>query len=93
AIQGRGIPDTLWELIEKGADINAQAQGCDHATALQLVVFHEDSSSVAKLLAHGADPNIQGVVLCTALQLACVVGKLESITLLLKSGADPNIAG
>jgi hypothetical protein len=79
------------QLIEKGADIDAQ--GGRFGTALQAASFFGYESIVNLLLDHGANVNIQGDRYGTALEAASCHGFESIVKLLLDYGANVNIQG
>jgi ankyrin repeat protein len=77
-------------LVEKGADVNAKAEG--GYTPLHVASGLRNTSMVSFLLSKGADPNAvdkHG----TPLTAAVLQGHLEIVRLLLKAGANPDIPG
>ncbi|KAJ7886907.1 hypothetical protein B0H13DRAFT_2043518 [Mycena leptocephala] len=61
AIQDQSPTRILMSFVEKGADVNIKVDVPDRwSTALQLGISWGDKEFVTVLLAHGADPNIQG---------------------------------
>lgn len=86
-----GLFTIVRQLLEKGADINAQ--GGLYGTALQAASLDRDSSIVQRLLEKEANVNAQGGLYGTALQAASVHGPDSTIQLLLEKEADVNAQG
>ena len=78
-------PDLLKELLDRGADVNAQAVG---GTALLFAVENGDIAAVSTLLARGADPNLHGPT-GTPLEQAAARREPEIVSKLLARGAKP----
>ena len=76
------------ELLEKGADPNAQDY--DGRTPLHVATSKGDVLIVELLLKHGADPNTQTKFGYTPLHLAAEEGHVDVVELLLEHGANPN---
>jgi len=76
------------ELLEKGADPNAQDY--DGRTPLHTAASKGDVLIVELLLKHGADPNTQTKFGYTPLHLAAEEGHVDVVELLLEHGANPN---
>ncbi|KAJ7175211.1 ankyrin repeat-containing domain protein [Mycena crocata] len=94
AIRWQATPDVLWNLVRKGANVNTQAEGCVHSTALLLTVSRwKDLELIRLLLAYGADPNIREETGETALHIAASHSDMAIVDLLLANGADPDIEG
>ncbi|KAF7338984.1 Multiple ankyrin repeats single kh domain [Mycena venus] len=91
AIREGAEMQTLWELVQKGANIDAEVEDCKFSTTLQLAVWRGAVDFVAALLENGADPNIRGGEYGTALQAAWDRRSPELVKLLLDNGANPNI--
>ncbi|KAJ3513601.1 hypothetical protein NMY22_g14992 [Coprinellus aureogranulatus] len=96
--------DIIYFLLEKGANPNVSGPSTEYeaelryGTPLIFASYTGDTRLVSRLLACGADPNLQGLTIhlytqARALQAACFEGKLEVVKLLLKGGADPNLTG
>jgi ankyrin repeat protein len=79
------------QLLEKGADVNAQ--GGRYGNALQAASYGGHDSIVTLLLEKGADVNAQGGIYCNALPAASDGGHDSVVTLLLEKGADVNAQG
>ncbi|KAL8450876.1 hypothetical protein Emag_002982 [Eimeria magna] len=75
-------------LIDKGALVNAEAEG--GGTPLHEAVYAGKTDAVKLLLAHGATVN-KVSSLGTPVQIAAVTLQLEILKLLLEAGADPNM--
>ncbi|KAN0066790.1 Ankyrin repeat-containing domain protein [Elaphomyces granulatus] len=78
-------------LLEKQIDVNAR--GGIHGSALQVAAGEGQEKIVGVLLDRGADVNMQGGFLGNALQAAAVGGKENVVEILLDKGADVNIQG
>jgi ankyrin repeat protein len=83
-----GIGQIVWELLESGADVNAQ--GGKYGNALQAVLCQGHIEISHLLLERGADVNAQGGEYGNALQAASLWGHTEIVRLLLEKGADVN---
>ncbi|KUM55675.1 hypothetical protein ACN42_g11571, partial [Penicillium freii] len=79
------------DLIDKGADVNAQ--GGYYGNALQAASQRGHQEIVNLLLNNGADVNAQGGEYGNALQAASQRGHQEIFNLLLNNGADVNAQG
>jgi ankyrin repeat protein len=88
------------QLIEKGADIDAQ--GGEFGSAIQAAFASQENESVSEslissivklLLDHGANVDIQGGYYDTALQAASTGGHESIVKLLLDYGANVNLEG
>uniref|UniRef100_A0A0B7JWZ5 NACHT domain-containing protein n=1 Tax=Bionectria ochroleuca TaxID=29856 RepID=A0A0B7JWZ5_BIOOC len=86
-----GLLRVARELVNKGADINAQ--GGEYGSTLQAASYRGHSEIVKLLLDKGADINAQGGYFGSALQAASYKGYSEIIKLLLDKGADVNAQG
>jgi ankyrin repeat protein len=95
-----GLLSAVKKLIERGADVNAQAG--DYVTPLAAAVNGGHNEIVRLLLDHCGDPNIQGKNghvygkmsdVPTTLQLAVRQGNHEIAALLLRHGAGENVRG
>ncbi|KAJ7110469.1 ankyrin repeat-containing domain protein, partial [Mycena epipterygia] len=60
---------------------------------LQAAAFQGNLEIVKLLLAHGANPNIEGGQNGTALQAATVCGHTDIVKVLLEHGADASVQG
>ena len=83
--------DTLNELIEAGANLNARDR--NDATPLHWAAAANSSQSVERLIEAGASPNSRSHDNWTPLHWGSVYGATESIDRLLQTGADPNTRG
>ncbi|KAH8834528.1 ankyrin repeat-containing domain protein [Flagelloscypha sp. PMI_526] len=92
-IEKRDLPPCL-ELIEKGADPNAQidlSRNRPFTTTLQMAVQYADLATVWKLvLVNGADVNIDGGSCGTPLMLACKKQNVKMVEFLIEQGALVN---
>ncbi|KAJ7253929.1 ectomycorrhiza-induced ankyrin-domain/NACHT-domain-containing protein [Mycena rebaudengoi] len=86
-----GIGRIVWELVENGANVNAQ--GGYYGNALYAASCRGAIEIVHLLLESGADVNAQGGEYGNALQTASRLGHIEIARLLLESGADVNAQG
>ena len=86
-----GIYWLVKELIEKGADINAEGGHYGHALQAAAAFGHLDI--VTLLLEKGADINAEGGEYGNSLQAAACFGYLDIITLLFEKRADINAEG
>ncbi|KAJ5095220.1 Pfs NACHT and Ankyrin domain protein [Penicillium argentinense] len=86
-----GLVAPARDLINKGADVNAQ--GGVYGNALQAASFRGRQEIVQLLLDKGADVNVQGGEYGNALQAASSGGHQEIVQLLLDKGADVNVHG
>jgi len=75
-----GPLDTVLWLLERGADINAQAKW--RSTALHFAAYSPRPEAVQVLLEHGADININDNKRRTALQMALQYGRAETARIL-----------
>jgi ankyrin repeat protein len=82
-------PDLARELIERGADVNAQAQNPQRVGAVHAAATVGDHATMQLLLERGANPNARQQMGYTALHGAASHGDIEMARLLLKHGADP----
>jgi len=82
--------DTVKQMLEDGADVNACAPGSSW-TALHAAAGEGRANIVEVLLEHGADINRQSDRGNTPLHLAALWGRNEVVKLLLASGADVTI--
>jgi ankyrin repeat protein len=82
-------PEKARLLIEHGADVNARStQG--RTPMMVASLLRGGSSTVALMLAKGADVRQEDGRGATALSLAASIGDVETMRLLLAAGADPN---
>ncbi|KAJ7892419.1 ankyrin repeat-containing domain protein, partial [Mycena leptocephala] len=81
-----------FSILDELLKIMALQDGTDR-TPLHAASLHGDLQIARLLLAHGADPNIQGGEHSTALQAASHAGHLQIAQLLLEGGADVNMHG
>ncbi|KAF8521042.1 hypothetical protein JB92DRAFT_2677432, partial [Gautieria morchelliformis] len=86
-----GLTIVSRELLENGADINAQ--GGEYGNALQAASFSGHQPTIELLLEKGADVNAQGGNYGNALQAALSQGHHTIMQLLLEKGADVNVQG
>ncbi|KAJ7928714.1 ankyrin repeat-containing domain protein [Mycena leptocephala] len=86
-----GIGPVVWELLEYGAEVNAQ--GGEYGNALQAASLGGVSEIVRLLLDHSAEINAQGGEYGNALQAASWRGASEIVRLLLDHGAKINAQG
>ncbi|KAK9445083.1 Pfs, NACHT and Ankyrin domain protein [Metarhizium brunneum] len=86
-----GLVAPARDLLDKGADVNAQ--GGYFGNALQAASFRGHFEIVQLLLDKGADVNAQGGRFGNALQAASQDGHQEIVQLLLDKGADVNAQG
>ncbi|KAJ4011438.1 hypothetical protein NW752_008436 [Fusarium irregulare] len=87
-----GLTNVARELINKGADVNAQS-GRYYSNALQAASAEGYREVAELLLEKGADVNAQGGGYGNALQAASAKGHREVTELLLEKGADVNAHG
>ncbi|KAJ6573120.1 ankyrin repeat-containing domain protein [Mycena vulgaris] len=86
-----GSEEMVRLLLEKGADVNAQAG--EYGTALQAACAGRKLETVKLLLKREADVNAQGGYYGTALQAAACWGRETIVQLILEKGADSNGKG
>ena len=86
-----GLLGQVQELLEKGADVNAQ--GGEYGNALQAASCQGHDQVVERLLEKGADVNAQGGEFGNALQAASWGGHDQVVERLLEKGADVNAQG
>jgi hypothetical protein len=86
-----GLPRSVKDLINKGADINAQ--GGFYGNALQAASASGYAEIVQLLLNNRADINVQGGEYGNALQAASASGHAGIVQLLLNNRADINAQG
>ncbi|KAK6507970.1 hypothetical protein TWF481_006390 [Arthrobotrys musiformis] len=88
-----GLLDPVKDLLDHGADVNAQAQNGTHCNALQAASAKGHEKITKLLLDHGADVNAQTKVASyygSALRAASTEGHEGITKLLLDHGADVN---
>src|SRR5438094_7971102 len=85
-----GQKESVEYLIEKGADLNAQAKNETGYTALTGAVSQNHNEVAKVLLKKGANVNHQYEGGFTPLMHAAFAGNVELVNLLLEKGADPN---
>ena len=81
-----GVPGVVDQLLGAGADVNRPSH---HGPPLSLVAYVPDAL-VARLLAHGANPEAVDTAGTTTLYAAAVAGEAGKVRQLLEAGADPN---
>ena len=86
-----GFLKPLKQLIETGADVNAQ--GGHYGNALQAASYNGHQDIVCLLLDKGADINAGGGARDSALQAASANGHQHTVQILLDAGADVNAQG
>jgi len=84
-----GKLDTIKQLLDRGADVNAKGSTSGH-TALMAAVLGNHRDAAQLLLERGADINASTEDGMTALLFAAREGYQEMAALLLERGADPN---
>lgn len=84
-------PDIVDLLIERGAEVNQAAQNSMKVAAIHAAASARQTGIIAKLLAHGADPNLRQHGGWTALHAAAANGTEDMVRWLLAHGADPAI--
>jgi ankyrin repeat protein len=95
-LAARGHTEALRLLLDAGVDVNGRVDGAGRTPLLSAAdVFASERaarmlSTMALLLARGADVNLTDLAGYTALAGAARLGDRERIALLLKWGADPN---
>ena len=89
----QGFLEAIDFFIDLGVDVNARDKsGCSAlSNAFHSKEYTKPSEIVAKLLAHGANPNTQSDFGETPLMHASSSGDLDSVKLLLAAGGDPNL--
>jgi ankyrin repeat protein len=85
-----GDNETLGELLQKGANVNA-AEG-DGSTALHWASYRDDLASASILLRAGAKVNAANDLGATPLWAASQNGSEAMVRRLLEAGANPNLA-
>ncbi|KFY17204.1 hypothetical protein V492_00821 [Pseudogymnoascus sp. VKM F-4246] len=86
-----GLANTACQIVEGGADVNAQ--GGDYGNALQAASYSGHNRVVELLLSKGADVNAQGGYYGNALEAASSEGHDRIVEVLLNKGADVNAQG
>jgi hypothetical protein len=86
-----GLRRMAQELVDEGADVNAQ--GGQYCNALQAASYGGHIEIRELLLDKGADINAQGGLFNNALQAASYRGHIKIMKLLLDKGADINAQG
>ncbi|KFY32241.1 hypothetical protein V493_00374, partial [Pseudogymnoascus sp. VKM F-4281 (FW-2241)] len=86
-----GLANITSQLVEEGADVNAQGGECGNA--LQAASITGRNKIVEVLLSKGADVNAQGGDYGYALQAASHGGHNKIVEMLLNKGADVNAQG
>jgi ankyrin repeat protein len=88
----RGDFERAAELLERGADINAQFILSKGQTTLILIAREKSNpEGIRFLLDHGADLDIRAFDGRTALYVAAAEGRTEHVHMLLEAGANVNI--
>ncbi len=82
-------PDLARELIERGADVNAQARNPQRVAPLHAAAAVRDHHMMKLLLERGADVNARQQLGFTPFHTAASRGDIEMAKLLLDHGADP----
>jgi len=82
-------PQLARELIERGADVNAQARNPQRVAPVHAAVTVGDHTTMKLLLQRGANPNARQEQGFTALHGAAAHGDIEMAKLLIAHGADP----
>lgn len=85
----RGDADTLCDLVQNGANINAQDP--HGKTALMIATYHNDIETARVLIELGADVNIQDGIKNSPFLYAGAEGYLEILRLTIDGGANPAI--
>lgn len=75
-------------LVPLGYDLNKRRTGCEDEP-IRSAAYSGKPDSVAWLLAHGADPELDDKWGTTALGIAARDGNREIVEILLEAGADP----
>lgn len=83
-----GQPAVARLLIERGADVNAQAENAQHVGAIHAAVARQDQEILSLLLQRGADPNRTQQLGFTALHGTAGAGNRLLSELLISHGAD-----
>ncbi|KUL83152.1 hypothetical protein ZTR_10097 [Talaromyces verruculosus] len=87
----RGHSKSVQQLLEKGAEVNAQ--GGRYSSALSAASFNGHVEIVQRLLEKGAEVNAQGGHYGNALQAASSRGHVKIVQVLLEKGAEVNAQG
>lgn len=91
-IMNKESPEKIKELLEKGADVNAQTIiGLKHHTPLMSAIafyFDVDADIIKLLIDFGANVNARNEYGSTPLIFAAVQRNIEAIKILVKLGAD-----
>ncbi|EED17250.1 ankyrin repeat containing protein [Talaromyces stipitatus ATCC 10500] len=87
----QGHSEVVPQLLERGADVNAE--GGKYGNALQAASGQGHRKIVQLLLENGADVNAQGGQYGNVLQAAAQGGHFDVVQLLLENGADVNAQG
>jgi ankyrin repeat protein len=88
----RGDFERAAELLERGADVNAQFILSKGQTTLILIAREKSNPEAIRfLLDHGADLDIRTFDGRTALHVAAAEGRTEHVHMLLEAGANVNI--
>jgi ankyrin repeat protein len=77
-------------LLDNCPDIDVNAQGGEHETALQAAAYWGQTRSVKALLQHGADVNLRGGKCQSALNAAIIRHFWNIFEILLQAGATPD---
>ncbi|CAI6339356.1 unnamed protein product [Periconia digitata] len=83
-----GLTKIVEKLIEKGADVNSQAEHFDDSTAIQLAALLGHEDIVKLLLKNGANVNAKGGTLGNALQAAVFGNEPTLVELLIQAEAE-----
>jgi serine/threonine-protein phosphatase 6 regulatory ankyrin repeat subunit B len=83
--------ETMWALIEGGADIDLQRGGTDAWPALMHAIHRGHLDAAMDLLKWGADPDASGRCGYSALMMAAGCGDQDLVAALLSHGADPGL--
>lgn len=86
-----GLIRSVWDLIDRGKDVNTQ--GGRYGNALQGASKWGNEAIVQLLVSNGADINAQGGKFGNALQAAVISGNEAIVQILLTNGADMNAQG
>ena len=88
-----GHPEIDLFLMERGADVHAQATNAQRVGALHAAAAACNRDMVARLLDRGVDPNMRQQMDYTPLHTAAARGDREMATLLLRHGATRDAKG